>query len=115
MTGKQDGARKHRRIPLNTVVQFRNESVDDFMREHAANISLGGMFIRTTAPRPKGDMIYLHFALDDGDKLIEGLGKVVHVNPPDHPAPGMGVEFVDLDDNSRRLIDEIIAERASQD
>ncbi len=96
------------------LVQFRLHDMDEFMRVYAANVSVGGMFIRTLTPHPAGAMIYLQFQLEDGKRLIEGLGKVVHVNPPDHPSPGMGVEFVNLDDESRVLIDEIIRQRADE-
>ncbi len=106
--------RAHTRVPLNMVVQFRLNDMAEFMREWAANISSGGMFIRTRTPHASGSMIYLQFRLSDGSKLIEGLGKVVHVNPPDHAVPGMGVEFVNLDRESKKLIDAIIEERASE-
>ena len=102
------------RIPLNMLVQFRLNDLNEFMRDWAANISGGGMFIRTRTPHASGSMIYLQFNLSDGSKLIEGLGKVVHVNPPDHAVPGMGVEFVNLDRESKRLIDQIIGERAKE-
>lgn len=101
-------------MPLKMLVQFRLGDLDEFMRDHAVNISAGGMFIRTAQPQPEGSMVYLQFQLADGAKLIEGLGKVVHVNPPDHPVPGMGIEFVNLDSGSRRLIDRIIKERAAE-
>ncbi len=106
--------RVHPRLPLKMLVQVRMHDLDEFMRVYAANISVGGMFIRSTAPHPVGANIYLQFRLDDGSTVIEGLGKVVHVNPPEHPSPGMGVEFVSLDDESRALIDSIIRERACE-
>jgi len=55
--------------------------------------------------------VYLQFALRDGVKLLEGLGRVVRVNPPGDPSrvAGMGIEFVHLDDESKEIIDEIVA------
>lgn len=103
--------RAYDRAPLNLLVQFRLQDMDQFMREYAVNISMGGMFIRTEQPHAKGSFIYLQFSLADGKRLIEGLGKVVHVNPPTHASPGMGVEFVNMDDGSRSLIQEIVQER----
>jgi uncharacterized protein (TIGR02266 family) len=88
--------------------------MDDFLRDHAVDLSAGGMFIRTADPLPHDSMVYLQFRLRDGAKLIEGLGRVVRVNPPDHQVPGMGVEFVNLDRDSRKLIDEIIADRVNE-
>ena len=79
------------------------------MREHAVNLSVGGMFIATRNPWAKGALVYLQFRVADGGTLIEGLAKVVHVNPPGHKQPGMGVEFVSLDEDSREFIDSAIA------
>jgi uncharacterized protein (TIGR02266 family) len=106
--------RVHPRVPLKMLVQFRLHDMDEFMREHAVNISAGGMFVRTAEPHTVGSMVYLQFQLIDGEKLIEGLGKVVHVNPPEHVVPGMGIEFVNLDQGSRELIDRIIKERLAE-
>jgi len=102
------------RLPLNMLVQFKMQDMETFMREYAVDISTGGMFIRTQEPHPIGSMIYLQFNLADGEKLIEGLGEVVHVNASPHPVPGMGIEFVNLDKGSRRLIDRIIRGRQAE-
>ncbi len=102
------------RAPLNMLVQFKLGDMDEFMSEYGVNISLGGMFIRTKEPRDHGSMIYMQFSLSDGSKVIEGLGKVVHVNPPDHAAPGMGIEFVNLDAASQDLIKEIVTDRVGE-
>jgi uncharacterized protein (TIGR02266 family) len=100
--------RKNPRAELSLLVQYRFNTFEEFLAEYSIDISVGGMFIRTDAPRPEGSMIYLQFALRDGHKLIEGLGKVVRVNPPGSPIPGMGVEFVNLDDDSSSLISDIV-------
>ena len=78
-----DNRRKHPRTALSLLVQYRFNTFEDFLAEYSVNISPGGMFIRTDEPREEGAMIYLQFSLKDGAKLIEGLGRVVRVNPPD--------------------------------
>lgn len=103
--------RKFARIPLNLLIQVRFETFEQFIGQHAENISEGGMFLKSTDPKPKGAMIYLQFSLKDGTKLIEGLGKIVHVNPKGGPNPGMGVEFVSFDEESLELIRAIVDER----
>ena len=105
--------RRHPRTPLSLLVQYRFNSFEDFLAEYSLNISPGGMFIRTDKPLEEGAMVYLQFSLKDGSRLIEGMGKVVRVNPPgvkDRIA-GMGVEFVSFDDDSMQLIQEICASR----
>ena len=101
-TGKE--RRKHLRVELNLLVQYRFDTFDEFLSEYAGDISAGGIFIETDRPRPVGTMIYLQFALRDGTQLIEGLGRVVRVVPPGNPQPGMGVEFENLDTQSQDLI-----------
>jgi uncharacterized protein (TIGR02266 family) len=101
--------RSHPRVPLRLLVQFRLHDVDEFMRDHAVNLSVGGMFISTRNPWAKGSLVYLQFRVADGGTLIEGLAKVVHVNPPGSKQPGMGVEFESLDEESREFIDATLA------
>jgi molecular chaperone DnaK len=105
--------RIHARLPLTMLVQFRLHDMNEFMREHAVNLSVGGMFVRSRTPHPQGAMVYVQFRLEDGAKIIEGLAKVVHVNPPDHAVPGMGLEFVNLDAASVELIDRIVGNRVA--
>jgi uncharacterized protein (TIGR02266 family) len=101
--------RKFPRAPLGLLVQYRFDTFESFMSEVAIDISMGGMFIRTDEPREMGALVYLQFALQDGEKLIEGLGKVVRVNPPGAPATaGMGIEFVNLDEQSHELVEQIV-------
>jgi uncharacterized protein (TIGR02266 family) len=106
--------RIHPRVPIKLLVQFRLTDVDQFMREHAVNLSVGGMFIATSDPRPFGVLVYLQFRVADGGTLIEGLGRVVHVNHPDTNEPGMGIEFVNLDEGSREFIDAVINARLTR-
>lgn len=105
--------RRYPRAELDLLVQYRYSSLEEFMEKMASNLSTGGMFIVTETPRPEGATVYLRFTLDDGVPLIEGIGRVVRVNPPGDPdrAPGMGVEFESLDDESVSLIESIVEQR----
>ena len=105
--------RNHPRAELSLLIQFRFDTFDDFLAEYSIDISTGGMFIRTNTPREEGSFIYLQFSLRDGSRLIEGLGKVVRVNLPDESGriAGMGVEFVNFDEESMQLIEEIVAQK----
>ena len=111
MTVMSEERRKFARIPLNLLIQVRFDTFEQFIVQYADNISEGGLFLKSDDPKEKGSMIYLQFALRDGTKLIEGLGKVVHVNPKGSAHPGMGVEFVSFDEESREMIKAIVDER----
>jgi uncharacterized protein (TIGR02266 family) len=108
--------RRHARTPLSMLVQYRFDTFDDFLAEYALNLSPGGIFISTDAPREEGAIVYLQFALRDGSRLIEGMGRVVRVDAPRGGAPGgMGVEFLDFDEDSLALVRKICAARVSSD
>jgi uncharacterized protein (TIGR02266 family) len=112
----KDERRRYPRVPLSLLIQYRFDTLADFLAEYSVDISEGGMFIRTDEPREEGSLIYLQFYLRDGAKLIEGLGKVVRVNPPgrEGQVAGMGVEFVNFDDESMRLIKQIVSHNVEQ-
>jgi molecular chaperone DnaK len=99
--------RKHPRVSLNLLVQVDVESIDVFKNEHCANISLGGMFLKTKDVRPLGSSLFFQLKLKDGGPLIEGQAKVVRVEKD-----GMGVEFESLLEPSKSIVAALVAERA---
>lgn len=104
--------RRYQRVPLSLLIQYRFDTLEDFLAEYSTDISIGGMFIRTDTPREIGSLIYLQFYLRDGAKLIEGLGRVVRVSDPEPDQAeggyGMGIEFVNFDTESMKLIEQIV-------
>src|ERR1700704_1517171 len=98
--------RKHARATVSLLVQYRFNSLEDFLAEYATNLSPGGIFIATDEPSPVGTMLYLQFSLKDGSRLIEGMGRVAHVEKA-----GMGIEFVQFDEASMALVARICGGR----
>jgi uncharacterized protein (TIGR02266 family) len=109
--------RDSRRVPLRTRVQFKFDRFSGFLSEYSANISPGGMFLRTHRPRPPGTVLDLEFRLGDGFELIKGRGEVIWVRDtdedPSRPA-GMGIRFLELSEGSRELIYRIVDEHVQQ-
>lgn len=109
-----DDELRKRRVPLQRKISLKFKEFRGFITEHSANISMGGMFIRTESPQPPGTIFDFEFTLGDGYTLIHGIGEVVWVRErdegPDRPA-GMGVRFLNLDPESRQLVDRIVLER----
>jgi len=104
--------RRHTRADMPIVVEYRVASYEQFLSDYAANLSEGGIFIRTQQPCTLGATIFFQFKLDAGNTLIEGMGKVVHVS--EDGERGMGIEFVQLAGESREIIAEIVADRMSR-
>jgi len=97
-----DEKRAHKRHAVNT--EF--ESVDEFVVQYAHNLSRGGVFIRSKASLPIGTELELTLSIIEGDEFhtIKGLGVVVHTNAQ-NGAAGMGVEFTDLSDEDRAMVE----------
>jgi uncharacterized protein (TIGR02266 family) len=110
--------RREPRAWLSPLVQVRFHDLDEFLAMHAANLSAGGMFIATREPREVGALLYLQFYLEDGETLIEGMGKVVWRRSTgearsDAPA-GMGIAFISLDKRSEELIRRVVREHLGE-
>ena len=96
------------------LVQLRLKDYEQFLSDHAHDVSESGMFIRTKEPKPAGTMLYFQFTTRDRGSVIEGLGRVVRVVDADGDQPaGMGVEFVNVEEPSASRIRDIIASRSA--
>jgi uncharacterized protein (TIGR02266 family) len=112
--GASDGERRRNaRTPVTLLVQYRFDTLEDFVAEYATNLSPTGMFLETEEPSPVGSLLHVQFSLKDGSKLIEGVARVARVSlGGDGAAPGMGVELVQFDEASLALIRQICEGRA---
>ncbi len=105
----EEDARAAPRVPVSMLVQYRFDTLEDFVAEHSVDISENGIFVRTETPREAGSMIYLQVALTDGSRLIEGFGRVARVGADGRGRRGMGIQFINFDDQSMALIRTIVA------
>ena len=109
--------RDSRRVPLETRVQFKFDRFDGFISEYSANISPGGLFLRTRVPQPPGTVLDFEFRLGDGFELIRGRGEVVWNRLEDEGAArpaGMGLRFLSLGEGSKELIYRIVDQHVLQ-
>jgi type IV pilus assembly protein PilZ len=93
------------------TVRFR--TAREFVREHAQNISRGGVFIQTRTPPPIDEVITVQLELPDGGPPATTTGLVMHrvtETEADQQGivPGIGVQFLDADDQFRERIDRYI-------
>ena len=107
--------RKSTRAPASLKVRFRAATVGQFIEQQLANLSTGGIFIRSKTPLPRGTLLVFEFQLEDGASLIKGVGRVVWTRSPeasgDEP-PGMGIKFIRIEPESRQTFEQIMAEKA---
>jgi uncharacterized protein (TIGR02266 family) len=107
--------RRSNRLQHELLVAY--QTVDGFITDWAVNISQGGIFINTRTPLPEGTTVRLIISLPDTAFPFELAGRVARVcefNNPSNQAPGMGIEFVDVDEEKKERIERFV-ERLRQE
>jgi type IV pilus assembly protein PilZ len=101
--------RKSDRLAHELLVAYR--TVDGFITDWAVNISRGGIFINTRNPLAVGTTVRLIISLPDTPFPFDLTGRVIRVNEFDNPSnqvPGMGLEFLDVNDEKKARIERFV-------
>jgi uncharacterized protein (TIGR02266 family) len=99
--------REFPRIPHESEVRMEFSNIDELSSEYCSNLSLGGMFIKSSSPLPIGTTF--RFELKADESTISGTGKVEWVRDLGSEEPsGMGVRFIDLFGKSMEIIFRIV-------
>ena len=106
-----DPRRTFPRVNARFAVRFATSQ--DFVLEYAANISAGGVFVNTQDPPALKSIVKVEMELPGGGPPVSVQAVVVHrVSPEEAKArniePGIGVQFMDADDQFRERIDKAI-------
>jgi uncharacterized protein (TIGR02266 family) len=101
--------RRYKRFPVHLEMEFRTEL--DFVREHATNISNGGLFVRTAHRPPLDTIVRVDVRLPNGDRL-EGDAMVVHLVDDPYKG-GVGLTFLSDDPSFAETLDRYLASLAS--
>ncbi len=109
------GGRKQERVAWQGVVDVRGVFAEPAGgaegHTRASNVSAGGVFVETAHLLEVGDPVVLSFPGDNGKRVVVS-GRVRWVTPfgrIDDPTPGMGIEFVGLDQIKRDKIDALLS------
>ena len=99
------------RVLVDLEVDYALE--DNYLFAYITDISATGIFVRTTTPEQPGTHLNLRFSQGGKRGKLEIEGEVIWVNPfrpgaPDNLHPGMGIRFVELDDELRNRLLELV-------
>ena len=98
--------RRFERAPISAQVEYEltnSSSGPSRVRRNMANISTGGMFITTEEPIRAGTRMVIRFELPNKHRVI-AVSRVCY-----RKVNGLGVEFLNLDDEDREEIENYIA------
>jgi uncharacterized protein (TIGR02266 family) len=104
-----DTQRRGRRFAVKLEMEFRTEL--DFVREHATNISNGGLFVRTAHRPPVDSVVTVQVRLPNGERL-QGDALVVHVVDDPYKG-GVGLAFLNDDPTFAETLDRYLASLAT--
>lgn len=99
--------RRFERAPITATVEYEltnSSSGPSRVRRHLANISTGGLFISTEEQLRVGARMVVRFELPNKHRVI-AVSRVCYLRK----GKGLGVEFLNLDDEDRVEIEEYIA------
>jgi uncharacterized protein (TIGR02266 family) len=107
--------RKDRRVKIVSLnVRYKSATVDEFIENHAHDVSRGGIYIKTATPFPQGTLLKFEIRLASDQTVITGVGRVVwkrEAAEGEQPA-GMGVKFIKVDDSSKVVIDRLVTSKS---
>lgn len=109
--------RKDRRVKIVSLnVRYKSATVDEFIENHAHDVSRGGIYIKTANPFPPGTLLKFEIRLASDQAVIAGVGRVVWKRDAgqangERPA-GMGVKFIKIDEPSKGVIDRLATTKA---
>lgn len=102
--------RQHPRIDVDWAVDYGSK--DTYLFSYISDISAMGIFVHTVNPEPVGTHLNLRFT-PPGKETLELEGQVTWVNPvhtDKNPQrrPGMGIQFVNVDDDQKMQLQDLI-------
>jgi PilZ domain len=102
----QEENRRHPRAQVDLQVSLRFSSVQQFLSAHAGNVSESGMFIEGNylgdASHEVGQVVVLRFEAGK-ERIVHGKARIARADES-----GIGLEFIELDETSRKLIEMIV-------
>ncbi len=91
-------------------VKLPYATVEIFVAEFASHVSRTGIFLRSQTPKPVDTRIKLELVITGGVKVLQGSGVVRWISAGhDNKNPGMGVEWDSLTDDSRTMVERLVA------
>ena len=94
--------RKNSRHRFHCPVRIREHGLQAVLTATISDISLEGCYVETLQPFPMGTRLELTLAHDNSEIRVQATVCSVH------PRTGMGVSFVDVDNDNRERLERVI-------
>jgi uncharacterized protein (TIGR02266 family) len=117
MTSRRE--RRNPRLPIFVKVDYKVDMRrdDSPYSDYSVDINQDGLFLKSRSPLAPGTIVNLEFSLPEDSRVIKVNGRVVWITKEFEEAvggrrgSGMGIEFQDLDDETRAHIGRVLRKR----
>ena len=113
----QKSRRKKLRIPI-LITRIKDDDKGKTFFGYAKDISQGGMFIQSVNPKNVNEQFQIEFLLPEEKELIRGTVEVVwkrQFRSHKHYEPGMGIRFLDINEDKSTEINKWVEDRLKGD
>ena len=100
--------RRSQRIPYAVPIRIQVDDLDRFAEQYSADLSTGGVFIRTCRPYTSGAEIKLEFYFPEQRRTVPMRGTVIRSVPDTSNAggpPGIAIRFRDLNQVALKFLE----------
>ena len=92
------------------LVQLPFPTREEFLRRHGANLTTGGLFVRTPRVKPPGTEAVVEVRLQGGERLLYAQVRVEFVSGQGSKGiPGMGLRFTHVDAPTQQFLEKLAA------
>jgi len=106
---KSESGRRHARVDVPLLVQYRFGALEEPHFDYALNVSQSGLFISCSVERPAGTRVFIQVTTRDGAHFLQGEGTVVR-----SAEGGYAIELNGFDADSRAVLEQLV-QQASTD
>jgi len=103
--------RKYPRIQL--IAKAAHIRGGHFHYYYSRDLSIGGIFLESDHPYPAGSKLEMELSLPEIADKVRLIGEVIRVEPPEArqmgKTPGMGIQFIEIDLETKALLADFIA------
>ncbi|HYH99983.1 TIGR02266 family protein [Hyalangium sp.] len=96
--------------PIGLAVKLPFATPEEFLAKYGANVTRGGIYLRSKMVKPPGTLVTLDLKLSTGERIIYASA-IVHfvTGQQGQGIPGMGLRFLTLDPETKRFLDSALA------
>lgn len=95
--------RRHARVSVPLLVQYRFGAFEEPRFDYALNVSQSGLFIAMDEEKPIGTTVFVQLTTRDGQHFLQGQGRVVRA-----ANGGTAIELDGFDEDARQILERLV-------